>query len=244
MSGHSKWAQIKHKKAVVDAKRGNLFSKLARAIAIAAKEGGADPATNAKLQQAVERARSFNLPTENIERALAKAVSQKGAGDLVSVIYEAYGPGGSALVIEGITDNKNRTAAEIRHLLGEHGGKFAETGTVAWMFNRRGVIVLPRQPNPRLDEPDTELALIDAGADEIEQSNDAVTVFTAADKRRVVAANIQSLGFRVSDSSDMLIAKNEIYIHNEQSRETFKKLVDLLEAHDDIQQVSSNVENL
>ncbi|MBI2096950.1 MAG: YebC/PmpR family DNA-binding transcriptional regulator, partial [Candidatus Sungbacteria bacterium] len=112
MSGHSKWAQIKHKKAVVDAKRGNLFSKLARAIAIAAKEGGADPATNAKLQQAVERARSFNLPTENIERALAKAVSQKGAGDLVSVIYEAYGPGGSALVIEGITDNKNRTAAE------------------------------------------------------------------------------------------------------------------------------------
>lgn len=135
MAGHSKWAQIKHKKASTDAKRGKLFSKLARAITIAAREKGADPHSNATLASAIEQARAFNMPSDNIERAIAKAT---GAGEeaLSAVMYEAYGPGGVALLILGITDNNNRTSNEIKHLLKDHGGKWAESGSVLWAFDR------------------------------------------------------------------------------------------------------------
>ena len=135
MAGHSKWAQIKHKKAATDARRGNLFSKLARAVTIAARDKGADPSTNATLAAAIEKARSFNMPNDNIERAIAKAT---GAGEdtLISVMYEAYGPGGVAMLISGISDNNNRTSHEIKHLLKEHGGKWAESGSVLWAFDK------------------------------------------------------------------------------------------------------------
>ncbi len=244
MSGHSKWAQIKHKKAATDAKRGNLFSKLARAVAIAAKEGGSDPATNPKLRLAVDRARSFNMPAENIERAIAKAASLKDANDLFPVTYEIYGPGGSAIVAEGITDNKNRAVSEIKHILSERGGKLGESGAVRWLFRQRGAVILLCDQNPKLGEPDAELQLIDAGAEEIDRAADAVTLFVAPEERAGLAERLESLGFRVSDSADLLVAKDEIVLASEGEQNAAKKLVEALEAHDDIEQVWSNVKNI
>ena len=243
MSGHSKWAQIKHKKAATDAKRGNLFSKLARAVSVAAKEGGGDPATNPKLRLAVERARNFNMPTDNIERAIAKAASAKEVGEFSPITYEIYGPGGSAIVAEGITDNKHRTAAEIKHLLSDHGGKLAESGAVGWLFLRKGCVVLERRRNPKLQEPDSELRLIEAGAEEIDQADDAVTLFAAPEKRAELEDAIATLGFEISDAADVLIAKNEVSLEGN-DKLAAKKLIEALGAHDDIEEVWSNIENL
>ena len=176
MSGHSKWAQIKHKKAATDAKRGNLFSKLARAVSVAAKEGGGDPATNPKLRLAVERARNFNMPTDNIERALAKA-SGEGA-QVEQVVYGAYGPGGCALVIEAYTDNRNRTVQELKHLLALHGGTLANPGAAAWAFQKNAEGKLEAMmPIELSDEDAQKMAEL---SDALEDHDDINEVYTSA----------------------------------------------------------------
>ena len=240
MSGHSKWAQIKHKKAATDAKRGNLFGKLSRAITIAAKDG-ADPTANFKLRLAIERARSFNLPADNIERAVAKAAGDKNISDLVSVLYEAYAPGGAAILIEGVTDNKNRTSAEIKHMLSGYGGKFAESGSVSWMFSRKGVILLAAADNLSLESPETELMLIDAGAEEIERIEDGTTIYTSPEHRVQVVETLKKSGFVVADSYETFIPTTPIENIGPRDLARTEALIEKLEEHDDIENVSSNI---
>src|SRR5918911_901231 len=175
MSGHSKWASIKHKKKAVDAKRGALFTKLSRAITVAAREGGGDPDGNAALALAIQKARDASMPKENIERAIAKGTGEGlDADQIQTVIYEGYGPGGVALLIEALTDNRNRTGADVRHLLNKHGGNLGEPGSVSYLFDKQGVIVVDAT---RYDEDDL-IAAIDAGALDIARDDDVFEVIT------------------------------------------------------------------
>src|SRR6201999_140124 len=167
MSGHSKWSSIKHKKGAADAKRGKLFSKLARAIIVAAKEGGGDPAGNLALQNAIEKARSYSMPKDNIDRAIAKGSGEGSDGPTFeTVVYEGYGPEGVAVIVEALTDNRNRTAADVRHMFSKHGGNLGTDGSVSWQFERRGVVVVPADG---VDEEELFLAAADGGAEDIDQ---------------------------------------------------------------------------
>src|SRR3990170_4213800 len=170
MSGHSKWSTIKHKKGVQDARRGKLFSKLARAIIVAAKEGGGDPSANLALQNAIEKAKSYSMPKDNIERAIARGSGADAEGSsFETVIYEGYGPEGVAVLVEALTDNRNRTASEVRHLFAKHGGNLGATGAVAWQFERLGVVLVRADG---VDEEELLLVAADAGADDVERDGD------------------------------------------------------------------------
>jgi YebC/PmpR family DNA-binding regulatory protein len=166
LSGHSKWSSIKHKKGAADAKRGQLFSKLSKAIIVAAKHGGGDPANNLALQNAIEKAKSYSMPRDNIDRAIAKGSGADADADAFeSIMYEGYGPEGVAVIVEALTDNRNRTAADVRHLFAKHGGNLGTDGSVSWQFDRRGVVVVPADG---VDEDELFLAAADGGADDIE----------------------------------------------------------------------------
>jgi YebC/PmpR family DNA-binding regulatory protein len=199
MSGHSKWASIKHKKAVVDARRGQHFTKLARAITVAAREGGGDPTGNPSLALAIQKARDASMPKDNIERAI-----QKGTGEGVdaeqfeTVMYEGYGPGGVAMLIEALTDNRNRTAADVRHLVGKHGGNLGEPGSVAYLFDKQGVIVVDAS---RYDEDDLIVA-IDAGAEDIALDEDVYEVITAPGDLSTVRQALSESGIEI-ESADV-----------------------------------------
>src|SRR5213596_1179681 len=170
VSGHSKWSTIKHKKGAADAKRGKLFSKLTRAIIVAAKEGGGDPAANLALQNAIEKARSYSMPKDNIDRAIAKGSgADADASAFETIVYEGYGPSGVAVIVEALTDNHNRTASDVRHVFAKNGGNLGATGAVAWQFDRRGVVVVP---GDAVDEEELLLVAADAGADDIELDGD------------------------------------------------------------------------
>ncbi|MBI4134617.1 MAG: YebC/PmpR family DNA-binding transcriptional regulator [Candidatus Sungbacteria bacterium] len=240
MSGHSRWKQIKHKKEAADKKRGGLFSKLAKAITVAARKG-TYPEMNTQLRLAIQRARGANMPSENIERAIARSDPAKADAELFEVTYEAYAPGGSALLIEGITDNKNRTAAEIKRILAEHGGKLAETGSVAWMFEKKGMVALKTAENQNLKLPETELLLIDSGAEEIADDADGLTAVLPHETRQQFIKELESRGFTIRESYDAFIPKIKKLI-DEGNTDTVEKLIEALEVHDDIQEVWSNIE--
>jgi YebC/PmpR family DNA-binding regulatory protein len=236
MSGHSKWAQIKHKKAGTDAKRGALFSKLARTISVAARDGGANPDLNAHLRQAIEYASNAGLPKENIERAISRAESASDIANLKSVEYEAYGPGGIALIIAGLTDNSNRTTNEVKRILADHGGRLADTGSVAWMFDQRVLASFPVDA----ESPDTiELSLIDAGAED-----------TVLDEGRIEAIvtpeNLGSFlkkakGVELVPTSTHLIAVPKSRTEpTAEDTETLIKLMEALDEHPDVQEVWTN----
>jgi YebC/PmpR family DNA-binding regulatory protein len=215
-----------------------LFAKLAKAITVAAKGGGVEPAMNAKLRLAIERARGFNMPSHNIERAVERGGSGKGAGELFEVLYEAYAPGGAALLIEGVTDNKNRTAAEIKHLLSEYGGKLAGSGAVAWMFERRGLILLSEDENPKLRDPESELSLIDLGALDIIREKEGVTLSVPTQKRQEIAETLTKQGWVVSESYDVMAPQTPVTLPEEHLD---LRLIEALEEHDDVQNVWSNL---
>src|SRR6202047_2203544 len=194
MSGHSKWAGIKHKKAIVDARRGAQFTKLARAITVAAREGGGDPDTNASLTNAIQKARDASMPKDNIERAIAKGTGAGADADAIeTVLYEGYGPGGVALLIEAVTDNRNRTGAEIRHLLSKHGGNLGEPGSVSYLFDKQGVIVVDAT---RYDEDDL-IPAIDAGALDISVDEDVFEVITEPTDLVAVRAALAGAGVEI-----------------------------------------------
>src|SRR5919107_5713958 len=177
MSGHSKWSSIKHKKGAADAKRGKLFSKLSRAIIVAAKEGGGDPANNLALQNAVEKAKSYSMPKDNIDRAIAKGSGADADADAFeSITYEGYGPEGVAVIVEALTDNRNRTASDVRHAFTKHGGSLGATGAVAWQFERRGVVVVT---GDGVDEDELMLAAAEGGAEDVAQDGDVFEVTAA-----------------------------------------------------------------
>jgi YebC/PmpR family DNA-binding regulatory protein len=236
MSGHSKWASIKHKKAIVDARRGQHFTKLARAITVAAKEGGGDPEGNAGLALAIQKARDASMPKDNIERAI-----QKGTGSGVdaeaweTVLYEGYGPGGVAMLIEALTDNRNRTAADIRHIVGKNGGSLGEPGSVAYLFDKQGVIVVDAE---RYEEDDL-FAAIDAGAEDIVLDDDVYEVITAPGDFSIVRDALAAAGVEIESADVTQRPKSRVPL-SEDDAAKLMKLIDALEESDDVGAVHAN----
>jgi YebC/PmpR family DNA-binding regulatory protein len=238
VSGHSKWSTIKHKKGAADAKRGKLFSKLSRAIIVAAKEGGADPASNQALQNAIEKARSYSMPKDNIERAIAKGSGADAEGSsFETVVYEGYGPEGVAVLVEALTDNRNRTASEVRHAFAKHGGNLGTTGGVAWQFERRGIVLVPADG---VDEDGLVLAAADAGADDVELDGSTFQVTTAPEDLRAVREAIETAGFSIEAAELSMVPKTTVPIADESTAKKIVHLVEGLEDVDDVQDVYAN----
>jgi len=236
MSGHSKWASIKHKKAVVDARRGQQFTKLARAITVAAKEGGGDPEANAALANAVQKARDASMPKDNIERAIAKGSGAGADADAIeAVLYEGYGPGGVALLIEALTDNRNRTGADVRHMLSKHGGNLGEPGSVAYLFDKQGVIVVEAA---RYSEDDLIVA-IDAGAQDIAVDEDVFEVLTEPGDLAAVRAALADAGVEIESAEVTQRPKTRVPV-DEDVAGRLLKLIDALEENDDVGEVHAN----
>jgi YebC/PmpR family DNA-binding regulatory protein len=238
LSGHSKWSSIKHKKGAADAKRGKLFSKLSRSIIVAAKEGGGDPAGNLALQNAIEKARSYSMPRDNIDRAIAKGSGEGAdAASFESIVYEGYGPEGVALIVEALTDNRNRTAADVRHTFAKHGGNLGTTGAVAWQFERRGVVVVSAGD---VDEDELFLTAADGGAEDIEQDGDVFQVTSAPESLAAVRIAIEEAGFAIESAELSLIPKTTVAIDDETAARQLMRLIDALEDNDDVQEVYAN----
>jgi YebC/PmpR family DNA-binding regulatory protein len=238
VSGHSKWSSIKHKKGAADAKRGKLFSKLTRAIIVAAKEGGGDPANNLALQNAIEKARSYSMPKDNIDRAIAKGTGESGDGaGYETVVYEGYGPEGVAVIVEALTDNRNRTASEVRHAFTKFGGSLGTTGAVAWQFERRGVVVVPAEG---VDEEELFLAVADAGAEDVEADGDVFQVTSAPDALAAVREAIEAAGFTVDSAELSMVPKTTVAVEEESAAKSVMRLIDTLEDNDDVQDVYAN----
>jgi len=237
MAGHSKWAQIKHKKAVVDARRGQHFTKLARAITVAARDGG-DPDANATLANAVQKAKDASMPKDNIERAIAKGTGEGADADAIeAVLYEGYGPGGVALLIEALTDNRNRTSAEIRHALGKHGGSLGEPGSVAYLFDKRGVVVVEAG---RYSEDDLVVA-IDAGAEDIAVDEDVYEILTEPSDLTAVRTALEDAGVEIESAEISQRPKTQVPLDEDQAGKLMR-LIDTLEDNDDVNAVHANFE--
>jgi YebC/PmpR family DNA-binding regulatory protein len=238
VSGHSKWSTIKHKKGAADAKRGQLFSKLSRAIMVAAKEGGADPASNLALQNAIEKARSYSMPKDNIERAIAKGAGEDGEGSAFeTVVYEGYGPEGVAVLVEALTDNRNRTASEVRHQFSKHGGNLGSTGAVAWQFDRRGVVLVDATG---VDEEELLLAAADAGADDVTSDGNMLQVSSSPELLAVVRSALEQAGYRIESAELSMVPKTTVAISDEAIARRIVRLVEGLEESDDVQDVYAN----
>ena len=238
MSGHSKWSSIKHKKGAADAKRGKLFSKLSRAIIVAAREGGGDPDGNLALQNAVEKARSYSMPKDNIERAIAKGAGEGTDGAIFeTVVYEGYGPEGVAVIVEALTDNRNRTASEVRHLFSKHGGNLGATGAVAWQFERRGVVLVGADG---VDEDELVLAAADAGADDVELDGTTFVVSASPDDLSSVRQALEGAGYSLESAGLSMVPKTTVAIADESTAKQVVRLVEGLEENDDVQDVYAN----
>jgi len=232
MSGHSKWATTKRQKEVTDSKRSGLFTKLAKFITIAARDGG-DPEANFKLRMAIDRAKKFSLPKDNIERAIKSGTGELKGEIMEEITYEAYGPEGVALLVETITDNKNRTVGEIKHALSKHGGNLSGSGSVLWMFERKGVIYLETN---KVDEGQ-ELIIIDAGAEDIITSEDGVVIYTKDSDLNLVKQKIESANLSINDTGIEFIAKDEV---SPPDTEKIVRLIEALDDLDDVQNVYTN----
>ena len=239
MSGHSHWAGIKHKKGIADAKRAKVFAKLARVIVIAAREKGGNPDMNPSLRLAIEKARAGNMPADNIERAIKRGTGEGGGEMLEGFLYEAFGPAGVAVLIEGITDNKNRTLGELRKIMQDHGGRMAEQGSVQWMFDRRGVAVLSNIQYPISN--DAELKIIDAGAEDIQATEDGILVYTAPDAVMEVKKKLEEAGLTVQEAGFDYIPKNPIAVTGENTRKQLEAFFEALDEHDDVQELYANI---
>jgi len=238
MSGHSKWSQIKRQKGANDVKRGAIFTKMGREIAVAARAGGGDPDGNFRLRLAIEKARAANMPADTIKRAIEKAT---GGGDAVQyeeILYEGYGPGGVALLVEVATDNRNRSAAEVRSILSKAGGQLAGSGAVAWQFEQRGVISVPRAG---IDPDEVALLAIDAGASDVETTTDPVEIYTEPGDLEAVQGALRSAGVAIDSGDVAMIAKQTVAVDASRARQNLR-LVEHLEDLEDVQRVTSNLE--
>ena len=238
MSGHSKWSTIKRKKGAADAKRGKIFTKLIKELTIAAREGGGDPTGNPRLRLAIDNAKAANMPADNIERAIKKATGELEGTTISELTYEGYGPGGVAILVEVATDNKNRTVAEVRHLFSKHGGNMGESGSVAWMFEKKGIITLHKQG--KSEEDILEIAL-NAGAEDMRTEEDFFEIQTDIESFETVRKALVDEELTIENASLQWIAKNTINIGGENA-EKLLKLIESLEDSDDIQNVYSNAD--
>jgi YebC/PmpR family DNA-binding regulatory protein len=238
MSGHSKWSSIKHKKGAADAKRGKLFSKLARAIIVAAREGGPDPASNLALQNAIEKARSYSMPKDNIERAIARGCgSGADTETFEQVVYEGYGPNGVAIIVEALTDNRNRTASDIRHVFTKNDGNLGTTGAVAWLFERRGIITVDAD---RADEDSVMLAAAEGGAEDVAQDGSTFQVTTSLESLSSVREALEEAGIEVESAETTMVPKTTIELDDEAAARKTLRLTDALEELDDVNEVYAN----
>ncbi|HUG31222.1 MAG TPA: YebC/PmpR family DNA-binding transcriptional regulator [Candidatus Limnocylindria bacterium] len=236
MSGHSKWSTIKRQKGANDAKRGAVFTKVAREISVAARAGGGDPDANYRLRLAMDKARSVNMPADNIKRAIEKATGGGDAEIFEEIVYEGYGPGGVAILVEAATDNRNRTAADVRALFTKAGGQLAGSGAVAWQFEPRGLITLTADGH---DPDDLALAAIDAGAEDIDTSSDAVEIYTTPGGLEQVRKALDRAGVAVEHAEATMIAKNTVEVDEHRARQNLR-LVEALEDLEDVQRVTAN----
>ncbi|MBV8066031.1 MAG: YebC/PmpR family DNA-binding transcriptional regulator [Actinobacteria bacterium] len=238
MSGHSKWSSIKHKKGAADAKRGKLFSKLTRAIIIAARDGGPDPAGNLALQNAVEKARAASMPKDNIDRAIAKGSgADADASAFETVVYEGFGPSGVAVIVEALTDNRNRTASDVRHVFAKNDGNLGGSGAVAWLFERRGVVVVDANG---VDGDELLLAAADGGAEDVELDGSSYEVTSAPEQLAAVREAVQAAGFTVEAAELTMVPKTTVEVADEGEAKKVLRLIDQLEDNDDVQDVFAN----
>ncbi len=239
MAGHSKWAQIKRKKGVTDAKRGQLFTKLGRELAVAARQGGGNPDENPALRLAIERARQNNMPKDNIQRAIDRATNAADAAQLEEIRYEAYGPGGAALLIDSLTDNRNRTVSEVRSALTRAGANMAESGAVAWIFEQKGVIAVDLDGGVDADE--VALAAIDGGAEDVAVEAELVEVITAPADLEQARSSVEQAGVAVATAEVIMRPTNTVEVDESQAR-TLLRLIEALEELDDVQRVFTNAD--
>ena len=238
MAGHSKWAQIKRKKAVTDAKRGQHFTKLIREITVAARNGGGDPDLNPRLRLAIDTAKAANMPSENIDRGIKKGTGELEGVDYQEIAYEGYGPAGVALYIETLTDNANRTIGEIRYAMSRNGGTMGTAGSVAWQFERKGQVYVDAK---RHDEDSTLMAALEAGADDMRRDGDIFIVTTELTSFNAVQEALQSAGIAIDQAELSMIAKNTVDVSGDDAKKLLK-LMDALDDLDDVQKVHSNAE--
>jgi YebC/PmpR family DNA-binding regulatory protein len=236
MSGHSKWHTIKHKKGALDAKRGKLFTKLIKEITVAARTGGGDVDANARLRKAVSDAKGGNMPNDTIERAIKRGTGELEGVSYEEITYEGYGPGGVALMVESVTDNRNRTVAEIRHMFSKNGGNLGEAGSVGWMFDKKGYIVVDK--NTKSEDELFEI-VTDAGAEDLRDDEDNFEIITSPDTFHTVLAAVKSAGIEPEVAEVEMIPQTYIKLEGPEARQMLK-LMEVLEDHEDVQKVSAN----
>jgi len=236
MSGHSKWHSIKHKKGALDAKRGKLFTKFIKEITVAARSGGGDPDANARLRKAINDAKAGNMPNDTIDRAIRRGTGEEEGVNYEEITYEGYGPGGVALMVQSMTDNRNRTVAEIRHIFSKNGGNLGESGSVGWMFEKKGYIVVEKAA--KSEEELFELA-IDAGADDLRDDEDNFEIITSPDAFDTVLTAVKGAGIDPQVAEIEMVPQNYIKLEGGDARQMLK-LMEALEDHDDVQKVSAN----
>ena len=239
MSGHSKWSNIKHKKEKSDAVRGKIFTKIGREIAIAVREGGADPNNNSRLRDVIAKAKANNMPNDNIQRSIKKASGEGSGVSYEEITYEGYGKGGVAVFVETLTDNRNRTASDVRHLFDKFGNSLGATGCVSWSFDKKGVIVLDAED---LDEDTVMMDALDAGADDMQADDEVFEVYTDPDAFNAVVAAMEAKGYTFLEASVQMVPQNYVKLTNEEDIKNMEKLLEFLEDNDDVQNVYHNWE--
>lgn len=236
MSGHSHWAGIKYKKAMVDAKKGKAFSKIGKRITLAAKSGGGDPDTNIELRYAMDEARAANMPKDNVERAIKKGTGELGVVNYESIVYEGYGPGGVAVIVDALTDNRNRTAGEIRKLFERHGGNLGESRCVSWMFERKGVITLPSEG---VSEDELLMAVMDAGGEDLQRAGEMFEITTDVPSLHKVKSALEAAGYAIDNAQPSNLPKNTVNLDATAARKVLR-FMDALDDQEDVQSVSAN----
>jgi YebC/PmpR family DNA-binding regulatory protein len=236
MSGHSKWATIKHKKAATDARRGKIFTKIIRELSIAARSGGGDPDTNPRLRTAIAAAKNENMPNDNIERAIQRGTGQLEGEQLEEVMYEGYGPGGVGMLVQAVTGNRNRAAGELRHVFSKNGGNMAESGAVGWMFHRKGDIVVPKEA---ADEDKMMGIVLDAGAEDLRDDGSSWEVTTPPEAMEKVRDALAAAGIKPASATVAMVPQNYVKLSGAQAQQMLR-LMEALEEHDDVQQVYAN----
>jgi YebC/PmpR family DNA-binding regulatory protein len=238
MSGHSKWANIKHRKEKSDSKRGKAFSKIGRELAVAVKQGGPDPESNGKLRDVIAKAKTENMPNDNIMRSIKKAAGDINGANYEEIVYEGYGPGGVAIIAEAMTENKNRTAGDVRHIFDKYGGNMGTTGCVSFLFNRKGLMIVLKENRP--DGDAVMLEALDAGAEDIVESEDIYEITTDPDNFSQTREALEKLGYIFESADIEMLPVTTVNFSDENQAALFEKLIDNLEDHDDVQNVFHN----
>ena len=241
MSGHSKFSNIKHKKEKNDAKRGKIFTVIGREIAVAVKEGGADPAANSKLRDVIAKAKANNMPNDTIERGIKKAAGDVDSVNYVSCVYEGYGPGGTAIIVETLTDNKNRTAANVRNAFTKGGGNVGTSGCVSYMFDEKGQILVDKEEY-ETDPDDFMMMALDAGAEDFTEEDDSYEILTAPGDFSVVREALEKEGVPMAQAEVTMIPQNYVSLTSEEDKKQFERILDLLDDEDDVQNVYHNAD--